>query len=230
MTQKLAQYKSFFTYSVGKKLLMALTGLFMVTFLIAHLSGNLQLLYNDGGMAFNIYAKFMTTFPVVKIISYILYICIILHVIDGFYLALVNKKARPVDYAVSNAQKNSPWYSRSMALLGSLILFFLVIHLYKFWFQMHWGDVPIVTYDGEEYKDLYSLVFAAYKNPIWVVFYVLAMIPLAYHLLHGFQSGFQTLGLNHSTYTPIIKMLGIFISVVIPIGFAAIPVLFFLTK
>jgi len=230
MVQKLAQYKSFFTYSVAKKLLMALTGIFMVTFLVAHLSGNLQLLYNDGGMAFNIYAKFMTTFPLVKIISYVLYISILLHVIDGFYLAFKNKKARPVDYAVSNAQKNSPWYSRSMALLGSLILFFLVIHLYKFWFQMHWGDVPMVMYDGEEYKDLYSLVFTAYKNPVWVVFYVLAMIPLAYHLLHGFQSGFQTLGLNHSTYTPIIKMLGIFISVVIPIGFAAIPVLFFLTK
>jgi succinate dehydrogenase / fumarate reductase cytochrome b subunit len=209
---------------------MALSGLFLVTFLIAHLSGNLQLLFNDGGKAFNVYAKFMTTFPLVKIVSYLLYLSIILHAIDGLYLAYKNKTARPVDYAVSKAEKNSTWYSRSMALLGSLILFFLVIHLYKFWFQMHWGDVPLVMYDGEEYKDLYALVFSAYKNPIWVAFYVLSMIPLAYHLLHGFQSGFQTLGINHSSYTPIIKVVGILISVVIPIGFAIIPVFIFLFR
>jgi succinate dehydrogenase / fumarate reductase cytochrome b subunit len=230
MVQKLVQYKSFFTYSIAKKLLMSLSGLFMVTFLITHLSGNLQLLFDDGGESFNRYAKFMTTFPVVKAISYLLYLSIILHAIDGLYLAYKNKTARPVDYAVSKAEKNSTWYSRSMALLGSLILFFLVIHLYKFWFQMHWGDVPVVMYDGEEYKDLYALVFSAYKNPIWVAFYVLSMIPLAYHLLHGFQSGFQTLGINHSSYTPIIKALGIFISVVIPIGFAIIPVFIFLFR
>ena len=209
---------------------MALSGLFLVTFLIAHLSGNLQLLFNDGGKAFNVYAKFMTTFPLVKVVSYLLYLSIILHAIDGLYLAYKNKQARPVDYAVSKAEKNSTWYSRSMALLGSAILFFLVIHLYKFWFQMHWGDVPVVIYEGEEYKDLYSLVFSAYKNPVWVAFYVLSMIPLAYHLLHGFQSGFQTLGINHSSYTPIIKVVGILISVVIPIGFAIIPVFIFLFR
>ncbi len=209
---------------------MALTGLFLVSFLIVHMSGNLQLLYNDGGKAFNIYAKFMTTFPLVKIISYVLYASILFHAIDGFYLAYKNRQARSVAYAQTAGSKNSTWYSRSMALLGSLIFFFLVIHLYKFWYQMHWGDIATVMYDGEEYKDLYALVYTAYKNPVWVAFYTLAMIPLAYHLLHGFQSGFQTLGLNHSSYTPVIKMLGIIISVVIPIGFALIPVVFFLTK
>lgn len=230
MSTKSAQYQSFFTYSIAKKLLMALTGLFLVTFLIVHLSGNLQLLYNDGGKAFNIYAKFMTTFPLIKITSYGLYLSIILHAVDGLYLAYRNKVARPVQYAVSKAEKNSTWYSRSMALLGSAILFFLVIHLWQFWYQMHWGNVAIVQYEGEDYKDLYALVFQAYKNPVWVFFYVASMAPLAYHLLHGFQSGFQTLGIRHSTYTPIIHKAGIFISVVLPVGFALIPVFIFLFR
>jgi succinate dehydrogenase / fumarate reductase cytochrome b subunit len=230
MATKLAVYRSFFSYSIAKKLLMALTGLFLVAFLIAHLSGNLQLLYDDGGVSFNKYAKFMTTFPLIKFISYTLYMCIILHVVDGFYLTLKNKKSRPIGYNVSDASKGSPWYSRSMALLGSFILFFMIVHLYQFWFQMHWGNIPIIIYEGVEHKDLYSVVNAAFKQPLWVGFYVLSMIPLAYHLLHGFQSSFQTLGFHHSTFTPVIKTVGILISVVIPIGFAVIPVLFFLTK
>lgn len=230
MTSKLASYKSFFSYSIAKKVLMAFTGLFLVTFLITHLSGNLQLLFNDEGEAFNRYAKFMTTFPLVKAVSYLLYASILLHVIDGFYLAYKNKLSRSKAYTVSKSNLNSKWYSRSMALLGSFILFFLVIHLYKFWFQMHFGDVPVVVYEGEDYKDLYTLVLNAYHNPLWVAFYVLSMIPLAYHLLHGFQSGFQTLGVHHSTFTPIIKILGFFIAVVIPIGFAIIPVFIFLFR
>lgn len=230
MTPQLAQYKSFFTYSIAKKILMSCTGLFLVTFLIAHLSGNLQLLLDDEGEAFNRYAKFMTTFPLVKVISYLLYTTILLHVADGFYLAYKNKLARSKGYLVSKASTNSKWYSRSMALLGSFILFFLVIHLYKFWFQMHFGSVPVKVYDGEEYKDLYSLVLNAYHNPVWVAFYVAAMIPLAYHLLHGFQSGFQTLGIHHNSFTPIIKAMGIFIAVVVPIGFAIIPIFIFLFR
>lgn len=230
MSTKAAHYQSFFSYSIAKKLLMAFTGLFLVTFLIVHLSGNLQLLMNDGGKAFNIYAKFMTTFPLIKITSYGLYLGIILHAVDGLYLAYRNKMARPIEYAVSKAQKNSTWYSRSMALLGSAILFFLVIHLWQFWYQMHWGGIATVDYDGETYKDLYALVYQAYKNPVWVFFYVLSMAPLAYHLLHGFQSGFQTLGINHSSYTPIIKVTGIILSVIMPIGFALIPVFIFLFR
>lgn len=227
MVQKLVQYKSFFSYSVAKKLFMALTGLFLVTFLIAHLSGNLQLLMDDGGKQFNEYAKFMTTFPLVKFISYFLYLSIILHAVDGLYLAYKNKQARPVDYAVSKAEKNSTWYSRSMALLGSVILLFLVIHMWQFWYQMHWGNIGLDAYGN---KDLYSVVESAFKNPVWVAFYVLSLIAMAYHLLHGFQSGFQTLGINHSSYTPIIKVTGVLISVVIPVAFAAIPLYIFLFR
>lgn len=206
---------------------MALTGLFLVLFLIVHLSGNLQLLRNDNGLKFNEYAHFMTTFWAVKLISYLLYTTIILHVVDGFYLTFKNKKARPVSYAVSAAGQSSPWYSRSMALLGSAILFFLVVHLWQFWYRMHWGTIGM---DSNGYKDLYAVVREAFHNPVWMTFYVISMIPLAYHLLHGFQSGFQTLGWHHSVFTPIIKKIGVFISVVVPVGFALIPLIFFVFK
>jgi succinate dehydrogenase / fumarate reductase cytochrome b subunit len=95
---------------------------------------------------------------------------------------------------------------------------------------MHWGGIATVDYDGETYKDLYALVYQAFKNPLWVFFYVLSMMPLAYHLLHGFQSGFQTLGISHSSYTPIIKVTGIVLSVIMPIGFALLPIFIFLFR
>jgi succinate dehydrogenase / fumarate reductase cytochrome b subunit len=206
---------------------MALTGLFLCIFLIAHLAGNLQLLdmSPEGQLKFNAYAKFMTTFPPVKVVSYLLYASILFHAFDGFLLAIQNRKARPVKYAYEKPGANSAWYSRQMALLGTLILVFLVIHMKAFWYEMHWGELGM---DADGNKDLYTLVAAAFAQPWYVALYVVMMGVLAFHLLHGFASSFQSLGLNHPRYTPIIKNVGVFFAVVVPIFFALIPVWMFI--
>ena len=149
--------------SVAKKYWMALTGLFLCVFLIAHLAGNLQLLdmSPEGQLKFNAYAKFMTTFPLVKAVSYLLYASILFHAFDGFLLAIQNRKARPIKYAYEKPSANSAWYSRQMALLGTLILVFLVIHMKAFWYEMHWGELGV---DADGNKDLYTLVAAAFAD------------------------------------------------------------------
>jgi succinate dehydrogenase / fumarate reductase, cytochrome b subunit len=219
--------------SLTKKYWMALTGLFLSVFLIAHLAGNLQLLDMSpaGQLKFNEYARFMTTFPLVKAVSYLLYFSILFHAFDGILLAIQNRKARPVRYAKENAGANRSWASGNMALLGTLILVFLVIHMKHFWFEMHFGNLPMmVDAEGQELKDLYSIVAAAFSQLWYVVLYVVMMAVLAFHLLHGFQSSFQSLGLNHPRYTPIIKSIGVFFGVVIPMLFALIPVWMFVNR
>jgi succinate dehydrogenase / fumarate reductase cytochrome b subunit len=206
---------------------MALTGLFLCVFLIAHLAGNLQLLdmSPEGQLKFNAYAKFMTTFPLVKVVSYLLYASILFHAFDGFLLTIQNRKARPVKYAYEKPGANSAWYARQMALLGTLILVFLVIHMKHFWYEMHWGELGM---DADGNKDLYTLVAAAFTQTWYVALYVVMMGVLAFHLLHGFSSSFQSLGLNHPRYTPIIKNVGVFFAVIVPIFFALIPVWMFI--
>ena len=213
--------------SLAKKYWMALTGLFLCVFLIAHLAGNLQLLDMSpaGQLKFNAYAKFMTTFPLVKVVSYILYASILFHAFDGILLAIQNRKARPVKYAYEKANANSTWHSRQMALLGTLVLVFIVIHMKAFWYEMHWGALGM---DADGNRDLYTLVAAAFSQIWYVAVYVICMAVLAFHLLHGFSSAFQSLGLNHPRYTPLIKTVGVFFAVVIPVFFALIPVWMFI--
>jgi succinate dehydrogenase / fumarate reductase cytochrome b subunit len=117
-----------------------------------------------------------------------------------------------------------------MGILGTLILIFLVIHLRGFWYEYKFGEINTVMYNGEEYKDMYSVVMNAYQNPYYSLVYVLLMIPLGFHLLHGFKSGFQTLGLRHPKYTPLIEGFGIVFSIVIPAAFASMPIYLFLTQ
>lgn len=213
--------------SIGRKLLMALTGLFLILFLVIHLIGNLQLLKDDNGEAFNVYAKFMTTNPIIVTISYVNYACILVHVVWALLLTLKNRKARGSQgYAVVN--NSSPWTSRNMGILGTFILIFLVIHLRGFWYEMHWGGIPTANYDGVEVKDLYATVDAAYSQAWYVGIYVFSMLILAFHLWHGFASSFQTLGLNHKKYNPVIAFVGKAFSIIIPALFALIPIWMFL--
>ncbi|TAD96370.1 MAG: succinate dehydrogenase [Bacteroidetes bacterium] len=217
------------TSSIGRKLVMSLTGLFLCSFLVVHLIGNFQLLKTDSGEAFNAYAKFMTTFPLIKFISYGLYAGILLHIIQGILLTLENGKARPVAYAYSKAGDTSSWASRNMGLLGTVIFLFLAGHMTQFWGRMHFGEMPMVNLaNGDSVKDLYKITMEAFAQPIMVALYVLAMVALAFHLLHGFKSAFQTLGLTHKKYTPTIETLGYVFAIVIPAAFAVIPILVFL--
>ena len=222
----------FLKSSIGQKLIMSLTGLFLILFLVVHLGGNLQLLKDDGGEAFNIYAYYMTHNPLIKVISYGLYFFIVLHAIQGIVLWAYNKKARGSQkYAVKSASTTT-WASRSMGLLGSLILIFIFIHMGDFWFAMKADKLPMVAYDDMDVKvaDLYYKVNLSFQQ-LWIVaFYVLAMIGLAFHLSHGFQSAFQTLGINHDRYNPIIKGVGKIYSVIVPLGFAIIPLYYYFFK
>lgn len=227
-------FVQFLTSSVGRKFFMGLTGLFLISFLLVHMAGNLQLLYSDEGRHFNEYAHFMTSNTIVKTISYSLYTFILLHAFLGWYLWRKNSAARgSKGYAVkkTRSEQTSAFASSNMGWLGTIIFVFLLIHLYQFWLQMKLGNTPMVTYDGEEVKNLYVIVAEAYQNPGYVVFYVVSMIVVYYHLLHGFQSAFQTLGLNHRKYTPVIKFLGKAYSLVVSLGFAIIPVyMYFFNK
>src|SRR5690606_22463562 len=216
--------------TLGRKLIMALTGLFLILFLTGHVTGNLQLFYNDGGEAFNIYAKFMTTNPVVKILSYLTYISVIGHVIYSIILSRHNNAARPIGYAVSGGPTNSSAASRNMGILGTIILVFLAGHMYAFWYQMHWGAIPMVTYEGVEYKDLYTVVQAAFQQLWLVIWYVVAMAFLAFHLSHGFASAFQSMGWNHPKYSPAIRAVGLAYCIVVPALFAAMPVYIYFTS
>lgn len=217
-----------FTSTLGRKLLMALTGLFLILFLAVHLVGNLQLLKDDQGRAFNIYAEFMSTNPLVQTISKGNFFFILLHIGVSIVLTIRNRAARgPVGYAVTTG-KSSIWSSRNMGILGTLILVFLVIHLKDFWGQMHYGDMAKVTYDGQEYRDIYSTVSLWFDKGWYVGLYVFCMAAVGFHLWHGFASAFQTLGLNHLKYNPLIHFVGKAFSVIVPVLFALIPILMFL--
>ncbi|GAB3709414.1 succinate dehydrogenase cytochrome b subunit [Flavobacterium koreense] len=269
--------------SIAKKYWMALTGLFLCLFLAGHLAGNLQLIFSDA-LHFNQYALFMTSNPAVKLLSYVTYISILFHAVDGFMLTYQNVKARPVGYAKSNPGANSSFSSRNMAILGTLILVFIVTHMVNFWAKMHFDkDMPLQTITveamgqkqdlylttnegylpvqqvaksldeatksgaqtyienrtefyntqakvkvGEGYKDLHKITVAFFKDAkyglIATILYVIAMAVLAFHLLHGFQSAFQSLGLNNPNWTPKIKFFGTAFAIVVPLLFAIIPV------
>lgn len=223
----------FLTSSIGQKLIMSLTGLFLITFLLVHLIGNFQLLIPDGGETFNLYAEFMTTNPFIKFTSYGLYGFILLHAFQGWFLWAKNRKARGGErYAVTTtrAAGTQGGLAKNMGALGTIIFIFLFIHMGQFWFKMKMGSLPMQVYDGVEVNDLYAPVKAAFTNIWYVLFYVISMLFIGMHLMHGFQSAFQSLGLNHKKYTPFIKLVGNAYSILIPLGFAIIPIIFYVTN
>jgi len=247
--------------SLGRKLIMSLTGIFLCTFLIVHLIGNLQLFKNDEGYAFNNYAYFMTHFTPIKVVSYLLYASIVIHAIYALVLSIKNKAARPVNYAQFDGKANSTWNSRNMGILGTVLLVFIATHMQNFWWKYHNDQVPYIEYqtdlatgnttsrvlEASEFndyqvtvennvetvkaRDLYKQVDFAFENPLVVGFYVLAMAALAFHLIHGFKSAFQTIGVSHKKYVPIIEFIGVWgFGVIIPIGFALMPLYFYFVK
>jgi len=225
--------------SLAKKYWMAASGLFLCLFLLGHLAGNLQLFVGGevGRLQFNEYAQFMTTNPVVKIMSYLTYFSILFHAVDGLLLTLHNRKARPVKYAKEKASANSMWSSRNMGILGTIILAFIVGHMYNFWWKMKYSStpMPMQSTDAEgklletPLKDLHTIVMdffdPAVNNLAYLALalYIIAQIAISFHLIHGFQSAWQSLGINHRKYTPIIKTVGLVFAIGVPLAFAAIP-------
>jgi len=221
---------TFFTSSIGKKLVMGITGIFLILFLIVHCGINALIFLNDGGQTFNAAAEFMATNWIIRTMEIVLFVGFIVHIIQAYILTIENNKARPIKYKVYNANANSTWYSRSMGLLGTLILIFLILHLRHFWvesrFTDHIAHNEFEKLPGQE--TLFEEMKEVFQNPVVVVVYVLSMISLSYHLMHGFQSAFQTLGFNHKKYTPVIKKIGILYAIIIPLLFALMPLAMFL--
>lgn len=212
------------TSSIGKKLMMSIAGIFLVIFLLVHLGINLSLILADSREPFNKAAHFMGTNVIVKIMEIVLFGGFLLHMFYGVVLQIQNWFARPQRYKKENYSQTS-FFSKFMIHTAAIITLFLVIHLFDFYFKAKFfGEVPYVIYDGKEYHDLGILVVEKFKVGGFVIFYIGCFLLLAFHLLHGFQSAFQSLGLNHRIYTPIIKALGVIYTVVVTAGFILIPV------
>lgn len=213
---------SFLKTSIGKKVLMGLTGLFLISFLVVHVSINSTIFLMDGGVTFNAAADFMAHNPLIRVMEIGLFGGLILHIIQALVLTLANKKARPVAYAKVDGAANSSWYSRSMGILGSLLLIFLVVHLSHFWI-----DTKIAVFSHQAH-DTFAQMKEIFSHWWIVAIYVFGVAALCYHLLHGFQSAFQSLGLNHKNYTPLIKKIGVWYSIIVCLLFAAMPIAMFL--
>jgi succinate dehydrogenase / fumarate reductase, cytochrome b subunit len=217
-----------FGSSLVKKYWMALTGLFLISFLLVHVTLNAFIFFNDGGVTFNAGAEFMAKNPIIRIMEVVLFIGLIAHIVDGLMLWSQNRAARPVKYAMEKGSANRSWYSASMGILGTLILFFLIMHLWHFWVKSRITGLHHYGVDAAGQENLYGVMLEVFKNPIVVVVYVLGCFSLFWHLLHGFKSAFQSLGLNHKRYNPIIALLGTAFSIVVPVLFALMPVSIFL--
>ena len=216
-----------FSSSLGKKYLMALTGLFLCSFLVIHFLGNITLFTDP--VQFNEYTRFMSSNPIIRVMEIVLVAGFLTHIIDAIILTRANKKAQPVKYAMD--KKQSSWYSRNMGLTGTIILVFLILHLQSFWYEYKFGEVLMtVDSNGDEIKDMFTIVKTAFSEWWYSAIYVLAMILLGSHLNHGFQSAFQSVGLRHKKYTPTIKMLGTGFSISITIGFISFPIYFFIIQ
>lgn len=197
--------------SVGKKLMMAATGLSFCGFLVAHLAGNLSIY--GGKDAFNRYAEHLHSLgPIITAASWVLLILAVVHVMTGLVLFYQNFKARPVRYKVNKRAGGRSLGSATMPYTGVILLAFVVFHLINF----HFVDKTNTT--------IYQIVASAFSNPLYVGIYIVAMVVAAVHVSHGFWSAFQTLGANHPKYMPLIRTASIGFALVVGIGFGFLPI------
>jgi succinate dehydrogenase / fumarate reductase, cytochrome b subunit len=225
-----------FTSSIGKKFVMALTGLFLISFLVVHVGLNACIWANDNGELFNVGAHFMGSTIVVRIMEIGLFLGIILHLVQGYILTAEYQKKRPVGYSVDYGNRGSRWYSRSMGLLGTLLLLFLIMHIYHFWVPSRLGGIANIRPLEETnypdspkvYHNLYLEMINVFKNPIVVILYVLGCISLAYHLMHGFESAFRTIGVHNNRYLIMLRYTGRAFAIIVSLAFAMMPISMYL--
>ena len=221
----------FLTASIGRKFLMSISGIFLMLFLIVHLTVNLMLILDDSGELFNIAAHFMVTNPIIRVVEPLLGLGFLIHIVWSFYLEYQNWRARPLKYNKKNAGVSSSWASRNMLILGALVLVFLVIHIINFYWVLRFTNgVQEITIGGEHMENTYSLVAGLFKtNIVYDIIYVVGAILLGLHLSHGFWSSFHTLGLSNENWMGRLQVIGKVYAVLIVAGFSVIP-LYFLIK
>ena len=220
----------FLSSSIGKKLIMSVTGLFLITFLLVHLTANLALLF--GAEAFNIVSHFMGTNPIIQVMQPALALGFIIHIIYASILTLQNQKARgseSYDKTVNSHQ--SSWASKNMYILGAMILSFLVLHIINFFWKIKVTDSPLlneVPVNGEMMENAYALVVGLFKDPqlgmVYSAVYVLGAISLGLHLTHGFWSAFQTIGFSNVKWRKRLTVIGYLYAIAVAGGFAIIPI------
>ncbi len=216
--------------SVGLKFAMALSGFFLISFLLLHVTMNLISVISEDG--FNTASHFMGTNPIIQFaMQPILAFGVVFHLMMGMRLERQNRMARPIKYAFNNAAANSNWMSRNMIITGIMVLLFLGLHFYDFWIpelnvKYLQGDMSGLNAEGgmRYFEELQH----KFHDPIRVGLYILSFIFLGLHLLHGFQSAFQSVGFNHKGYTPLIKKLSNIYAIVVPLGFIIVAVYHFL--
>lgn len=208
---------------------MALTGLFLISFLVIHVCLNACIFNdlpifdpNDNGDMFNRAAAFMANSVVVRTLEWGLFLGFFIHIIQGYILEAKNLSRRGQGYKINLGNRGSKWYSRTMGLLGTLLLLFLIMHIAHFWVPSRITGLEEVP--GKNYHNLFKRMVDVFQNPFVVILYVLGCISLAYHLLHGFQSAFKTLGLHNRRYISIVKSVGTGFSIIVPLVFASMPI------
>ncbi|MPS74061.1 MAG: succinate dehydrogenase cytochrome b subunit [Chryseobacterium sp.] len=215
------------TSSIGRKYAMALSAMFLLIFLVMHLSVNLLSVF--GQTAYNNASQFMGYNPLIQFLMQpILMAAVIFHFVMGFVLEIRNNKARPVKYAMNKGEANSSWMSRNMLITGGVILAFLALHMYDFWYhEMNYKYIEgLPVEENRFWGDLHNKF-----GSIWrVILYIISFVLLGLHLAHGFQSSFQSIGARHPKYTPFIKAFGNWYSVLIPLGFIIIAIYHFVTQ
>jgi len=225
------KWSELFTSSIGKKWVMALTGLFLISFLVIHAGINACIWANDGGIMFNKAAHFMGATIVIRIMEVGLFAGILIHIIQGYVLEFTNRSKRGKGYEVTLGNKGSKWYSRSMGLLGTILLLFFIIHWYHFWIPSRFTGVPgpeMELANGQRIHNLYALMQFTFQELWVVIIYVFACFSLCWHLVHGFQSAFRTVGISNPRYLALIRNAGIGYSVIISLAFAMMPVSMYL--
>jgi succinate dehydrogenase / fumarate reductase, cytochrome b subunit len=226
-------WSDFFTSSVGKKIVMSLTGLFLISFLIVHVAIN-ACIFNDlpfidpddNGDMFNRAAHFMASSVLVRTMEYGLFLGFFIHIIQGYVLEAKNFSRRGEKYKINLGNRGSKWYSRTMGLLGTLLLLFLIMHIAHFWVPSRITGLEEV--EGKNYHNMFTVMVDVFHKPVVVVLYIIGCISLAYHLLHGFQSAFRTLGVHNTRYIGMIKGIGAAFSIIVPFVFAMMPISIYL--
>lgn len=209
---------AFLKSSIGKKVLMSLTGLFLCLFLLEHLIGNLLLFANDEGKLYEAYSEFLVSNPIIRAIEVVLFASLVAHAVSGVVVWWKNRRSRPQRYTVYRLDENAEFASRITMLSGSVIFFFLVVHLSNFFWPLRIA--------GSD-QGAYELVQQKFSNPWFSALYIAALVLIAYHLKHGFQSAFQTLGLRGKKYDGLLHFVAFIFWFLVPFGFATIPVYFY---
>jgi succinate dehydrogenase / fumarate reductase cytochrome b subunit len=215
---------------------MALTGIFLVTFLIVHVGLNSCIFADwvdttDNGEMFNKAAHFMGSTIITRILEAVLFIGFIIHIIQGYVIEAKNRARRGQGYNVELGSRGSTWMSRSMALLGTLVFMFLILHISKFWWASRVSqDLAQVSYDGgrTEMHNLFLRMYDVFQNPVIVIIYIISVIVLGFHLWHGFHSAFRSMGVHNKKYLSLLKGMGYGFTVIVCLMFILMPVSMYL--